>query len=103
MPVIFDLHTHVFNAGFIPMEGVMVAKGVPAPVAARLTTVFEHLLERTPPTEATRMSVRPSTADRASLMDMLENELIGGEPSSRLENARPVEPNDRDLIGKFVA
>ncbi len=40
-----DLHTHVFNAGYLPVEGIMVSRGVPKVVARLLARFLESRVE----------------------------------------------------------
>ncbi len=47
MTTIVDGHTHIFNLGFLPVEGVLLTRGVSPRHAAVLTDFFINRLERT--------------------------------------------------------
>lgn len=46
MTNIIDAHTHVFNLGFLPVEGILLTRGVSPRHAAALTDFFINRLER---------------------------------------------------------
>lgn len=46
MTKIIDCHTHVFNVGFIPIQGVLRAREVPEPLPLTIAMILERLLER---------------------------------------------------------
>ncbi len=66
-PVIIDVHTHIFNLRYLPVKGILIARGVPPLVAA----VVDRFL-----VGATQLSngVAPPEADVAPLGDMTESE-----------------------------
>jgi predicted TIM-barrel fold metal-dependent hydrolase len=90
-----DLHTHVFNVGFLPVEGILRVWHVPDKAAAKLTDVLVRLLERDPPASDVSADAGGAEAERARFMEMLQREL-----------ANPSEPqafNDPDFFARFVA
>lgn len=46
MTHIIDAHTHIFNVGFLPVEGILLTRGVSKRHAAALTDFFLNRLER---------------------------------------------------------
>jgi predicted TIM-barrel fold metal-dependent hydrolase len=73
-----DLHTHVFNVGFLPIEGFLRVHGVPDWLAAVVTEVFEQLLERDTPKDLSR-DMRGDDDGRTRFMKMLAQELTDPE------------------------
>lgn len=73
--LIADAHTHVFNAGFLPIEGILMSRGVQQEVARAITDFIENRVERDwPPPAPSRAS--ESERRRQLLYEMLEQELI---------------------------
>lgn len=49
MTPLIDAHTHIFNVGFLPVEGILLTRGLKPAHAAALTDFFINRLERTRP------------------------------------------------------
>ena len=90
---LIDGHTHVFNVGFLPLDGLMRVRGVPSLIARGVTHVLERLLER----ELPAAGALADASARPALMAMLESELIADMPS-RVAPAF----DEPDLITRFV-
>lgn len=99
MTEILDVHTHIFNVGFLPVEGVMLARGVPHWIAAPVTKFLERELERELPGIPPRVS-QGVAPDRIPLMEMLERELSAGGAAARADTTRV--PDAPDLIAQVV-
>lgn len=69
MTLIFDGHTHIFNLGFLPVEGVLLTRGITPRHAGALTDFFINRLERT----RTDLSFAPDP-----LILLVNNELRAG-------------------------
>jgi predicted TIM-barrel fold metal-dependent hydrolase len=78
-----DLHTHVFNVGFLPVEGILLAHRVPPKLAAKATDVLERLLERDAPGAGS--PDRRTAEDRDAFYGFLQREF-----------AEPTEPSTAD-------
>ena len=74
MTVLTDAHTHVFNAGFLPIEGVAMSRGVDADTAGTFADVIERLVERAAPRANRHLSL--DERQRLPLYEMLERDLI---------------------------
>ncbi len=89
MDLLFDGHTHIFNVGFLPVAGILLAHGASADNAIPTAAIVNHFLEREkPPEPAFSEGVR----SRLPLIDMLERHVDG-----TLEL-----PSGRDFIAAFA-
>jgi predicted TIM-barrel fold metal-dependent hydrolase len=96
---LIDGHTHVFNVGFLPVEGIMRARGVPKILAGPIAKFLERVLERDL-IEHTSDKAEGDEADRLRLMEMLESELHAGAAEVRVAEERL--PDRPDLITRVV-
>lgn len=72
--LIADAHTHVFNAGFLPIEGILMSRGVKSKLASYIAGFIEKMVERTWPPLATSLASK-NAKQRQRLYEMLEQEL----------------------------
>src|SRR5882724_7693118 len=80
MTFLFDGHTHVFNAGFLPIEGVAISRGLDKDLASVLTDFIERVLERESASIDDR-NVSEYARQRLELYGIIESEFIGDNQS----------------------
>jgi hypothetical protein len=90
MDLLFDGHIHAFNAGFVPVYGILRAKGLRHEDAEPARAIIEAALEREKP-QSDSLGPAIEGAPRA-LMDMVDAEARG-------EASLDAGP---DFIGRFV-
>ncbi len=71
-----DCHTHMFNAGFVPIEGIVLSRGWPKELAEVLATFFEQEVEKDWPGATKPKDLSSSDLERLQLYEMLGNELV---------------------------
>lgn len=90
---LIDAHIHVFNVGFLPVDGIMHAHNVPTFLSKVVTRFLERVLERELPVAG----LRDDPPDRQPLIAMLESELRA-DASLRAALA----PDEPDLITRVA-
>lgn len=71
-----DGHIHLFNAGFLPIEGFLMSRGVWKEAAEAFTNFIDNHIERDWP-RAPLAELSASERERQDLYEMLEQELTG--------------------------
>jgi predicted TIM-barrel fold metal-dependent hydrolase len=89
-----DIHTHAFNAGYLPLNGILRARNVPAVVAWPLARIFEAFIEyedlvaRSNFAPALRNRVRAAVGSGASWKSLLAE---GADPITTFVTEAPPE------------
>ena len=87
---VFDGHTHAFNAGFVPVYGILRAKGLSHETAEPTRAIIEAALERDKP-DSLAIAVAPNAPQTAFM------EMIAAEARGHAFHAR-----GPDFIGRFA-
>lgn len=103
LPII-DLHTHVFNLRYLPVRGILVARGVPAAAAEALDRL---LVAATPLADLTRPADELLAADLldVSAMDEAASKqwILGRLQSAQADRRELLTPRERRALRRYVA
>ena len=101
-PVVIDVHSHLFNAKYVPVKGILVSRGVPEPAAGALAKFLLALCAESPlgptpappePAKGIEGLKQRSLLTGAALRDAVLREVLGRLPLSQVLTAGEI----RDL------
>jgi predicted TIM-barrel fold metal-dependent hydrolase len=103
-PPIIDVHTHVFNLRYLPVSGILVARGVPKSAADVLDRL---LVGATPLADLTRPADELLSADVLDVgsMDLAQSKqwVLGRLQSALADRRELLTPKERRALRRYVA
>ena len=103
-PPVIDVNTHVFNLRYLPVRGILVARGVPATVAEALDRL---LVGATPLADLAAPADQLLAADALDVtaMDTAQSKqwVLGRLQTSQADRREMLTPKERRALRKYVA